>query len=227
MTPELTTHEDWTSLLALAETGDHIAQFDVAYYYDYGLIVTNTEIVKENGQMAFEWYNKAYKNGNIEALNRLADFLSEGIYCKQNLELAIELYQQGIDNGFGIAANNLAIIYRDKQDYKKAFELYKISLDLGGSNSLALALCYYYGIGTEKNTGISFEILLNISNDIPAFNNSQYEIDEANYLLSKIYLDGEIVEKSITKARTFLNLANTDDDHRSAQDLLLLIGKNK
>ncbi|WP_265830974.1 hypothetical protein [Pedobacter sp. MR2016-24] len=72
---------------------------------------------------------------------------------------------------------------------------------------------------------MSFELLNNISNDVPTAANCQYDIDEANYFLAKIYLDGEIVEKSIHMARAFLKLANTDDDHRSAQNLLVIIGE--
>ena len=75
--------------------------------------------------------------------------------------------------------------------------------DLGKSNSLNLALCYYLGIGTKKNVKVAFEILLKISQDVPELNNSHYEVDEANYLLGKIYLDGEVIEISIPKSRHF------------------------
>lgn len=226
MTTKLTSNDDWLRLLALAEAGDQMAQYDVACHFDSGLVLMDHRIVEEDQSMAFKWYYKAYENGNIEAITRIADFLSEGIHCKQNIELGIELYQKGIANGSGIAANNLATVYRDLHDYKKAFELYKISQDLDNSNSLSLALCYYYGLGTEKNVALSFELFNNISKDLAPAGNYQYDIDEANYFLGRIYLDGEIVERSIIKARFFLMLANADNDHRSAQELLLIIGKN-
>lgn len=226
MTEKLTTYEDWLRLLEFAQVGDNRAQYDVAYLYDFGLSLQGTEIIKESKPMAFKWYCKAYENGNLEAITRIADFLREGIHCKQNIELAIELYQKGIINGSSIAANNLATVYRDLHDYNRAFELYKISQDLSNSNSLSLALCYHFGIGTEKNLNMSFGIFTNISEDTSTGGNCQYDIDEANYFLGRIYLDGEIVEKSIVKARVFLNLANSDNDHRSAQELLLIIGRN-
>ena len=226
MNKQLTTYKDWIQLLELADKGDNVAQYEVACYFDFGLVVKDTKIVEENHAMAFKWYHKTYENGNTNAMIRLADFLSEGIYCKQDLEFAIELYKKGIDNGHGLAANNLATLYRDQQDYKKAFELYQVAQRLDNSCSLSLAICYYFGIGTEKNISMSFELFNNISNDIPTAANCQYDIDEANYFLAKIYLDGDIVEKSIDKARIFLKLANTDDDHRSAQNLLVLIGEN-
>ncbi len=226
MIPQLTTYEDWIRLLKLAEAGDGMAQYDVALHYDSGLVVKGTEVVKENQSLAFKWYYSAYKHGNISAITRIADFLIEGVHCEQNIVLAIELYQKGIDNGHGIAAINLATFYRDKQDYKKALELYKLAQDLDNSDSLSLALCYYFGIGTDKDGKIAFEIFTKISNGKSKSGNYQYDIDEANYFLGRIYLDGEIVEKSISKARAFLHLANTDNDHRSANELLLIIGKN-
>lgn len=222
MTTKLANNEDWKRLLALAESGDHIAQYQVASNYDFGLFLSGTEIVEENGSMAFKWYHKAYENGSHEAFTRLADFFSEGIYCKKDIALAIELYQKGIDHGNAVAANNLAIVYRDQQDYKKAFELYKIAQDLGNANSLEVALCCYFGIGTKKDIKNSFEIFKKIATEHA---NTQYEIDEANYFLGRLYLEGEIVEKSIAEARFFLQLANADNDHRSAQELLMLIGK--
>ena len=219
-------NKDWEVLLRRANACDNMAQYDVATGFDYGLTVDNTKIVSEDKSKAFEWYNSAYKNGNMDAVIRVADFLSEGIYCKQDIERAIELYQKGIDNGSGIAANNLGTIFRDKQDYKTAFELYQSSQNLDKSNSLKLALCHYWGIGTVKDLKKAYDILVKISQGSPDTNNSQYEIDEANYLLGRIYLDGEVVEKSIEKARYFLELADTDNDHRSAQELLIVIGRN-
>ncbi len=217
---------DWIMLLTQAETGDNVAQYAAAYYYDWALTIGDVEIVAEDKLKAFEWYQKAYKNGNDDAIIRTADFLSEGVYCEQNVGLAIELYERAIDNGSGLAAGNLAIIYRDEQDYHKAFKLYTEALNLDKSNSLNLALCCYFGIGTEKNMEKSLEILLKISTNAPEFNNCQYDVDEANYLLGKIYLDGELVEKSIPQARHFLKLADADNDHRPAQQLLMIIGRN-
>lgn len=57
---------------------------------------------------------------------------------------------------------------------------------------------------------------------------SQYDIDQANYLLGQIYLQGDIVAKSVDQAREYLNLelADKDRDHYSAQVILQTIGRN-
>lgn len=51
-------------------------------------------------------------------------------------------------------------------------------------------------------------------------------MDEANYLIGRIYLEGEVVKQDLSKARLFLELADQDGDHRSAQELLILIGRS-
>ena len=211
--------ENWDKLLMLAKNGDDKSQYEVAYYLENG----ETNIVEQNFSEAFEWYQKAYENGNIDATVRLADFLCEGIACKQNIDLAIKLYNIGIENGSSIACINLATIYRDKQDFEQAFKLYKKAQEIEKTYPLALALCYYYGIGIIEDRNKAMEIFLNISNDNMTY---QCDIDEANFYLGKIYLEGEIVAKSLEKARYYLGVANADNDHNSANELLLLIGRN-
>ena len=44
-------------------------------------------------------------------------------------------------------------------------------------------------------------------------------------MIGKIYLEGEVVEKNIDKARYYLELADEDGDHRSAQEILIIIGR--
>ena len=211
----------WNELLTLAENGDDNAQYEVGDYFEDG----ETNIVEQDISKAFEWYQKAYEKGNIDATIRLADFLSEGISCKQDIDLAIKLYNIAIEKGRSTASYNLATIYRDKQDFEQAFKLYKKTQELEKTYPLALAFCYYYGIGTIEDKNKAMEIFLIISKKTMKYRNFPHEIDEANYYLGKIYLEGKIVRKSLEKARYYLKLANKDNDHRSANELLLVIGR--
>ena len=152
---------------------------------------------------------------------RYADYLSTGENCNKNLELAIQLYEKGIELGFSEAAFNLGVEYRNKQDFKRAFEYYQRANEMSASSyQFDIAKCYYYGIGIEKDKNKALEILKNIN--FPERN--QYEVDEANYMLGLLYLDGEVVEKSLEDARRYLELANADQDHKSAKELLMIIG---
>jgi uncharacterized protein len=118
----------------------------------------------------------------------------------------------------------LGLTYRDAGRLDKAFECYALSQAMDQTDcSLQMALCYLYGIGTQKNNQRCLEVLQNIADHV--FMNCEYDIDEANYLLGKIHLEGIMVDKSIEKARHYLTAANKDGDHNPANDLLNVIGK--
>lgn len=74
----------------------------------------------------------------------------------------------------------------------------------------------------SKNRKKALEILESLDKE----KNTPYEMDEANYLIGRIYLEGEVVKQDLSKARLFLELADQDGDHRSAQELLILIGRS-
>ena len=216
MSSEINTIDDWSTLLSEAKNGSNISQLDVAMHYENG-----NNFVSINITEAFKWTKIAYENGNINAIVRYADYLSTGENCNKNLDLAIQLYENGIELGFSEAAFNLGVEYRNKQDFKRAFEYYQRANEMSANSyHFDIAKCYYYGIGIEKDKNKALEILKNIN--FPKSN--QYEVDEANYMLGLLYLDGEVVEKSLENARRYLELANADQDHRSAKELLMIIG---
>jgi TPR repeat protein len=129
-----------------------------------------------------------------------------------------------MNEGSTAAAHSLGIEYRNKQNFEKAFELYqKADASSEFFPELSIGLCYYYGIGTPKDKIKALEIF----EKVEIGKHSGYEVDEANYLIGKIYLEGEIIEQSLDKAREYLELANKDGDHRSALELLIIIGQRK
>jgi uncharacterized protein len=65
-----------------------------------------------------------------------------------------------------------------------------------------------------------------MKNDNSENKNCEYEIQDANYFLALYYLEGVIVEKSIDRARIYFEIANSDNDHRTANELLLMIGRS-
>ena len=212
----------WKKLLKNAENGNNISQLEVAELYENGKEINGIEFINVNKEKAFYWIKIAYENGNNEALVKYADHLSLGNYCEKNRTLAIEIYKKGIELGISLASNNLGIEYRNELNFKKAFECYQKANELNSTNEdFTIAKCYYYGIGIKKDRIKAFEILKRITTS----NNTEYEVDEANYYIGKIYLNGEVVEKSIEKSRYYLELANKDEDHNSAKELLLVIGR--
>ncbi|MFV0468403.1 MAG: tetratricopeptide repeat protein [Dysgonomonas sp.] len=204
--------------------------YDLGFVFEFGLVENNISIAEIDYEQSFHWYERAMKKGNIDATLRLADFMSEGIGCKKNIEKAITLYLICIDKERSIAANNLATIFRDMKNYIEAFKYYKLANDLMSKEyridtySLNVAMCYLYGIGVKQDIDTAVEQIKKLVE--PNNNYScQFDIDEANYLLGLLYLQGKGVTGDIDKARYYLLNANLEEDHPSSQALLLLIGR--
>jgi len=53
----------------------------------------------------------------------------------------------------------------------------------------------------------------------------RYEVDEANYIIGLLYLEGEVIERSLETARRYFELANIDEDHQSAKEILYILGR--
>ncbi len=225
---EIKNIDDWSSLLVKAENGDGKAQNEVAYYYENGLTIGDIILVEVDPKLAFHWTKRAYGSGDIDGMQRYADYLSDGEYqyCEKDIDLAMQIYERAMNEGSGSAAYSLGLEYRNKQNFEKAFELYSIPGKSGNFyEELTVGLCYYYGIGTKKDRHKAFEIFKLIHTD--SSGHSQYEIEEANFMIGRIFLDGEVVEPSIEMARYYLELADQDRDHRSAQELLIVLGRKK
>lgn len=219
--------DDWEKLLSEVNSDNYDIVSEIARHYDFGYEIDGSIIVPQNQKAALKLYEKASANGHIESIVRLADYYSEGIECEKNIDLAIKLYEKGIDGGSSIAANNLATIYRDFGDFSKAFELYQIAQSIDESNIFELAYCYYYGIGTPIDKQKAFEIFKSIADEETGNRNCEYEIEDAHYFLGLYYLEGIFVEKSFDTARDYFEKANHDNDHRNANELLLKIGRRK
>lgn len=175
--------------------------------------------------MTFEEVKKEYENGNKNFIEEYAIFLRDGDSCERNIELSIKLFEEAINNNSTtISTVSLGFIQRDKQNFEKAFEYYCKAESLDDTfHPEIIANCYYYGIGIKQNKAKALEILKQINQS----NSSKKTVQNANYMIGKIYLEGEIVDKSIEKARHYFELANSDNNHEGSQELLLIIGRNK
>jgi len=224
---EIKSKEDWMLLMKKAHGGDTKAMNEVAFWYRNGLKIDNNEIIIENENESFNWTKKAYDLGDLQATEEYADYLTdkENGICEPNIELGIKLYEKCFQNGSKRAAHCLGLENRNKQQFDKAFEYYtKSEPNEDFYQELTTALCYYYGVGVKADKLEALKILLRINNKEEY---TTYEVGEANYLMGMIYLEGDVVEQDLDKARYYLELADQDGDHRSAQELLIIIGRKK
>ena len=103
--------DDWNSLLEEAKNGNSNAMDEVVFYYDNGLVINDTEIIKPSPQLSFEWTKKSYESGNIEGSIRYAHYLSDGEYqfAEKNIELAMKLYELAMNQGNQYATHCLGL----------------------------------------------------------------------------------------------------------------------
>lgn len=221
---EIKTTEDWNEILKKAESGDADAQFEVAIIYSDGLIIDKQEIVKQDIHSSFTWTKKAYESGHKDAKIYYAHYLTDrnnpiGVL---DSELGMRLYEEEMKDGNRYAIFCIGLEHRNRRNYEKAFEYYQLAnRNEDFYQELTVGMCYYYGIGVTKDKLRALEIFQSI--DLP--NVTPYEVDETNYMIGKIYLEGEVVKQDIDKARFHLELADRDGDHRSAQEILIIIGR--
>ena len=204
-----------------SKDGDAESQYLLADYYEDGLVIDHKVMLQPNAKKAFKLTKLAYENGNSAALIRYANYLAVGEVCEKNQRLAIKLYQQAIADKDSLGAVNLASLYSRNGNYKKAFEHYVLGEQLGYHCSFELGLSYYYGLGTPQDITKAIKHFKKILNE--EYSYSEYEVEETNFIMGKLYLEGIHVAKSISKAIIHLKLANRENDHRSAQDLLFML----
>ena len=204
--------EDWNNLL-IKKNKNEFEFLLIAQIYEDGLFSENNFGIKQNFEKAFEWYLKG-SNFNYCKI-RVADYLSEGLGCKKDINKSIELYNELIAENLSIAAFNLSTIYRDKNDYIKVIELLYKVFEIDGIFPIELAFHHLYGLGTKKDKLKAKEIFLTIINQADEY--SVYEIEQANYQLALLSLKNNKIQNS-----KFLLSQN---DNEISNDLLNIIGR--
>ncbi len=90
--------------------------------------------------------------GDVICLTRLANLFDLGLGCETDKAAAMQLYRRAWRRGSEIAANNIAILYREAGNSKAMFRWFKRAADRGDeSANLELAKCYLRGIGVRRS----------------------------------------------------------------------------
>ncbi|WP_354087663.1 tetratricopeptide repeat protein [Brevundimonas faecalis] len=123
--------------------------------------------------------------GDTGALVRLAYIHDEGIGVPVDKSLAMRLYQRAWRRDKdAAAANNIAILYRDKGRFRAMFRWFRRTAEAGdGGGHLDMAKCYLDGSGVRKNLQLALRHLAVAagSDDI-----TEYEREQAQALLKTL-----------------------------------------
>ncbi len=161
-----------------ANTGDAEAMYDLSMSNLKIPLWRGVEVSSSKKDIAFYWANKAYENGSISAITRLACFYENGISVEKDLEKALELYTKALDAGDIEAKVRLALFYtptpnnKDRQKY------------VNEEKAKALTADFLKAVDASKNLSI----------DLYAY-------------AVRSYLEGDLCEKDVAKAVSILEKA--------------------
>ena len=160
-TPQFQLMEEMTTAFEknkeLAEQGDAAAQFDVAQCYRQGYVVGY------DAKQAYEWYQKAAKQGHAGALKALGHAFRNGWYgVDKNLDRALDYYTRAAEQGDMEAQHWLGYCLAHgigiQTDNKRAVEWYqKAAEQQHASSHNNLGYCYRNGIGVRRQTVTAFQ----------------------------------------------------------------------
>ena len=221
--------KQWKNLLALAEKGGAGAQWEVGYYYEEGAVdELENLLVKKNPLKALYWHTLSAEQGEPAAQISLSNLLSSGEGVARDYNTAIHRAKKAMKQGNAGAAYNLGTIYRDLNKPAMAFRNYQKAIIMGDSDALLqVGLCYSFGYGTKQNLDAAYHSFQQIIAD-DSSKSCPRSKENAYYWMAVFNLIGMgSTKKSVINARKMLELANIDDDHEQANEILNVIGKTK
>jgi len=210
---------EWQSLLEKAQKGDAEAQWAVADGYDHGYKdEQGNALIEVSLEKAAGWFRKAADSGHASAQNTLGVMLSQGDGVSKDPKLAIKWLKRAYKGGESCAANNIAITYRESNNFRRAIHWFKKSADSGDDEALLqLGIHYYWGKGVRINHQRAFDLYRKV---VKSKGICEASRDDANFYLALAYLEGKGVMKTVSTAKRLLRRANRDGDHPAARALL-------
>ena len=221
--------QKWEELLASAETGSPEAQWEAGYYLEQGALdASGDTVVTANAPEALRWYSLAAERGYPAAQIALSNLLSSGDGIERDFAAAIRWARKAMDQGDITAAYNLGTIYSDLKKPAMAFRCYQRAVAMGDNDALLqVGLCHLFGFGTKQDFDAAYAALQRLTTGEPSAS-CQRSRENALYWIAVLTLMGlGKGRKSVAGARKLLELANADDDHEQANEVLNLIGKSR
>jgi uncharacterized protein len=211
---------EWKALLAKAEHGDAEAEYEVAWRYEEGCKDSSGRIVvKRSARKANIWMRRSAEHGSPSAQvalgTRHTGFVSVASKWREGIIWLKKAFRGGCEQ---MAANNIAITYRQQRQFRTAVAWFRKCLAAGDDAAhIQLGIHLYWGIGVRVEHKAAVE---HFRRAIRGKNLSEAERDDAHFYLGVAYLEGKGVRTSIAKARNLLERANVDGDHLAAGRLL-------
>lgn len=105
-----------------------------------------------NYELARQSWERAASLGCADCLTRLAYMFDVGIGVQVDKSHAMQLYRRAWRRGSQVAANNIAILYREQRQHRIMFQWFLRAAKGGDGDALVeLAKCYIGGTGVRKS----------------------------------------------------------------------------
>ena len=184
-----------------------IALYRLGCYYENGY-----GVVEKDKNKAIEYYKKSAMMGNVDANYRLGRKYYYGTEVECNYEQALGYLALAASRRHSDAITMMGVVYQDGSvDNREAFLCYEKAADLGNKTAQTnLAMCHFYGIGTEKNRREAFRIFSKLAEENESV--SQYH-------LGICYENGYEVERDIEQAEDWYRKAAEQGYHLAENKL--------
>jgi TPR repeat protein len=205
----------------ISELRRRVSQGDLSAMCDLGMWLQEgfqdrkgRSILRSSPAYALRLLKTAAEGGYKEAAASLGYAYDIGLGTKRNQSQAAHWYGQAYRNGESLGAANLATIYRDSGNSRRAFGWWMRAAALSDGDAMGDAgFCYQYGIGVRASVASARKFYRRAiaSRDI-----SMWGREEALYHLAVTYLDTHKPKL----AMPLLKRAAKDGDYPEAEELI-------
>ena len=113
-----------------------------------------------NYDLARRSFERAASLGDAECLSRLAYMFDVGLGVEVDKANAMRLYKRAWRRGSYVAANNIAVLYREQGDDRLMVEWFRRAATRDDGDALVeLAKCYLNGCGVRKSNQTALRYL--------------------------------------------------------------------
>jgi|HubBroStandDraft_5_1064220.scaffolds.fasta_scaffold13930_3 TPR repeat protein len=204
----------------ISELRRRVAQGDLSAMCDLGLWLQEgfqdkkgRSVPRSNPGYSFRLLKAAVEGGYKEAAFPLAYAYDVGLGTRRNRPQAVRWYTVDYWNGRSGGAANLAVIYRDLGDLRRAFAWWMRAAALDDGDAVDAGYCYQYGIGVRRNVASARRLFRRA---IGARDISMWDREESLYHLAITYLDADKPKLAVP----LLKRAALDGDYPEAAAVL-------
>lgn len=131
---------------------------------------------------ARDLYERGAALGDPACWHALGFMFDVGQGVEADRDRAMRCYKAAWRSRYAVAANNIAVLYREKGDRRAAFRWFERAAEAGDHGAyLEMAKCYQHGAGTRKSPDAAVRCLARVAGGMSV---SEAEREEAEALLA-------------------------------------------